>query len=407
VQELKLAEIARERRRESEKKEYKNIVEIFRSGRTYQYDEFKEMLEKMRKPFSCTIEGRDVSVNEADAAIMMEKLALDEISKILVSNKRGADAGTNENPVRKKRRNNAACNTRRGATGFDAIHGAARRDHRDSAKEREKRFKATTREKESIEKLLASIKERKEECEASYQAAMKTAEATQQQEEAAVEKTELERQRQEMRQRAVRNLASTDSGSASNESNLVRNLRESSQMGALPEGNTGILRDPTSSDKEAPNGGVGDALMGASDQQRRETGITLVEQQQAAAAGNNENEEILMQDVQTRTTEREPVSVTQYWEVLETSTSLTIGMFLQLFLPKSGVTAKNKPIKWKTLLDKVITPGILTRTQFDSRVENLHRKLGEVEAKLEELEPDTQTTDETEEEEITEDVIET
>ena len=91
-QEIKLGEIAREKRKELEREEYNNIVEIFPSLRTYEYDEFSVMLEKMRKPFSCTIQGRDVKVTECDAAIMMEKSALDEISKMLVSNKRAANA---------------------------------------------------------------------------------------------------------------------------------------------------------------------------------------------------------------------------------------------------------------------------------------------------------------------------
>jgi hypothetical protein len=43
----------------------------------------------MQKSFFCLVNGRDVTVTKADAAIMMEKSALDEIGKILVSNTRG------------------------------------------------------------------------------------------------------------------------------------------------------------------------------------------------------------------------------------------------------------------------------------------------------------------------------
>jgi hypothetical protein len=70
-------------------------------------------------------------VTEADAAIMMETSALDEISKILVSNKRVANDGTNK-PDAKQRRNNVACNTTRGAIGFNALNGVARCDHREN-----------------------------------------------------------------------------------------------------------------------------------------------------------------------------------------------------------------------------------------------------------------------------------
>jgi hypothetical protein len=68
----KIAEIAREKRKELEREEYNNIIEIVQSGRTYEYVKFTAILAKMQKPFSC----------------MMETSALDEISKILVSNKR-------------------------------------------------------------------------------------------------------------------------------------------------------------------------------------------------------------------------------------------------------------------------------------------------------------------------------
>jgi hypothetical protein len=58
-----------------------------------------------------------VTVTKADVAIMMEK------SKILVSNKRAANDGTNK-PAPKQRRNNATCNTTRDASGFNTLHGA-------------------------------------------------------------------------------------------------------------------------------------------------------------------------------------------------------------------------------------------------------------------------------------------
>jgi hypothetical protein len=52
-----------------------------------------------------------------------------------------------------------------------------------------------------------------------------------------------------------------------------------------------------------------------------------------------------------------------------------MDLFLHLFVPKSGVLQKNKGVKWKTLNERVIVVGLLTKTQFDSRVENLVRKL--------------------------------
>jgi hypothetical protein len=88
------------------------------------------------------------------------------------------------------------------------------------------------------------------------------------------------------------------------------------------------------------------------------------------------------------------VSVPEYWQVVETSTTATMNLFLRLFLPKCGVLQKNKPIKWITLQNKIVLTGVLTKTQFDSRVEDLSRTLRSVNVKLAELEPGTPPTDE-------------
>jgi predicted ATP-dependent Lon-type protease len=59
-----------------------------------------------------------------------------------------------------------------------------------------------------------------------------------------------------------------------------------------------------------------------------------------------------------------------------------MDLFLHLFVPKSGVLQKNKGVKWKTLQEKVIIVGVLTKTQFDSRVEDLARKLRVIDEEL-------------------------
>jgi hypothetical protein len=59
-----------------------------------------------------------------------------------------------------------------------------------------------------------------------------------------------------------------------------------------------------------------------------------------------------------------------------------MDMFLRLFVPNSGVLVKNKRVKWETLNEKVVKVGLLTKTQFDSRVENLVRKLRIIEEAL-------------------------
>jgi hypothetical protein len=337
IQEIKLGELAREKRKELEREEYNKLQQIILSGRTYEYSEFSEMLAKMRKPFSCTVQGRDVTVTEADAAIMMEKSALEEISKILVSNKR-ANANTDGRGP-KRQRNNAACNTTRGATGFDAIHGAARRDHRENSALREKHVKDLRREKESTSKLLILIRDRKLECSEAYLAALGKARA-------AVQKRKQEREEKENAVRRQTGVAAVD---------------------------TTAVNSP----------------------EEEEEGSNVQTSVAAEVIGDDDSDnEMCEESVQRAREDMIQVSVPEYWEVVEKSTTATMNLFLRLFLPTCRVLQKNKPIKWMTLQEKVIQPGALTKTQFDSRVEDLSRKLRTVNVKLAGLEPSTPTADE-------------
>jgi hypothetical protein len=161
----------------------------------------------------------------------------------------------------------------------------------------------------------------------------------------------------------------------------------------VPNGSRGetpnVPRTPNGSD------GVGGSL-------KEPNGSPNGSQQQgvgpAGGEGKNENrseEEMFAEE--TRQKENEKVSVPEYWQVLEKSTSDTMDLFLRVYVPKCGILNKNKPIKWMTLDEKVILMGLLTRTQFDSRVENLGRRLTLIQSKLagfqqnnseESLEPD-------------------
>jgi hypothetical protein len=113
-----------------------------------------------------------------------------------------------------------------------------------------------------------------------------------------------------------------------------------------------------------------------------------------AIGDDDSDDEICEDSVRRAREEMVQVSVPEYWQVVEKSTTATMNLFLRLFLPTCRVLQKNKPIKWMTLQEKVIQPGALTKTQFDSRVEDLSRKLRTVNVKLAGLEPSTPTADE-------------
>ena len=114
-----------------------------------------------------------------------------------------------------------------------------------------------------------------------------------------------------------------------------------------------------------------------------------------AIGDDDSDDEICEDSVRRAREEMVQVSVPEYWQVVEKSTTATMNLFLRLFLPTCRVLQKNKPIKkWMTLQEKVIQPGTLTKTQFDSRVEDLSWKLRTVNVKLAGLEPSTPTADE-------------
>jgi len=69
--------------RELENKEFRNLCDRFQSGSEYQFEEFLEMIDRMRKPFVCQIEGHEVSLAQDDCAIMMETSALRAITQSL------------------------------------------------------------------------------------------------------------------------------------------------------------------------------------------------------------------------------------------------------------------------------------------------------------------------------------
>ena len=84
--------------------------------------------------------------------------------------------------------------------------------------------------------------------------------------------------------------------------------------------------------------------------------------------------------------EEQNVPVTEYWQVLENSTGVTMDLFLNLFIPKCGILLQNKPIEWNTIYEKVIQLGVLVKTQYDCQVEDLIQRLHTIEAEVAELE---------------------
>jgi len=68
---------------ERELTEYNNLCEKFQSGEGYQFEEFLDMIDWMRKPFVTQVEGHEVSLSQDGCAIMMETSCVRAITNSL------------------------------------------------------------------------------------------------------------------------------------------------------------------------------------------------------------------------------------------------------------------------------------------------------------------------------------
>jgi len=66
-----------------ERKEFEIIVTVMQSGSKYHFEDFLEMVDQIQKPFTCFIDGHEVSITQDDSAIMMEKSVMKEIGEAL------------------------------------------------------------------------------------------------------------------------------------------------------------------------------------------------------------------------------------------------------------------------------------------------------------------------------------
>ena len=69
--------------RNFEKQEFENIVTIIKSDNEYRFEDFLELVDRIQKPFTCFIEGHEVSITQDDTAIMMEQSVMKEITNSL------------------------------------------------------------------------------------------------------------------------------------------------------------------------------------------------------------------------------------------------------------------------------------------------------------------------------------
>lgn len=165
-----LVKKAREARKKADWLEYKALVQTITERlegdvrTTYSFDDFGELVSRLRAPFKADVDGYRVMVTGQDAAIMMDDLALEAIRKKLLGGKekRQQEAG-NIAPNKRQRTGggNQAVNTAFGATGPDALHQTSCRDTGQCKKAKEQKIRSLGAERKTIETTLRNLKDKK------------------------------------------------------------------------------------------------------------------------------------------------------------------------------------------------------------------------------------------------------
>jgi len=154
--EKRIQKTGMEKLREQEFQEYNNIREKFESGGEYKFEEFLEMIDRLRKPFVCQVEGHEVSLAQDDCAIMMETSTVRAITQSLFVGKE-KQSGENQNKRQRQQHAGATVRTKCGATGLVALHQTSLCDNRLSKIAIKKAKDKLGRESKNILTMLTSL----------------------------------------------------------------------------------------------------------------------------------------------------------------------------------------------------------------------------------------------------------
>jgi len=162
-------EKAKEEQRHFERIEFENILTVMKSDKEYCFEDFLEMVDRIRKPFVCFIEGHEVSITQDDSAIMMERSVMKDITDSLFHGQKRFNSGSeNEQVQKKQRQGNQAVHTEKGATAITALHQTAKRDERQNQLALKKTIDSVTREIKQVETVLTGLTTQKNKKPQSY-----------------------------------------------------------------------------------------------------------------------------------------------------------------------------------------------------------------------------------------------
>jgi len=145
-----------------EYEEYNKMCERFKSGDVFQFEEFLDMIDRMRKPLVCQIEGHEVSLTQDDCAIMMEASAVRAITDSLFVDKEKQNGQGNNQTMqqqqnKRQRNGNQTVRTECGATGIVALYQTAQRNSREKKQAIKKVKDKLERESKNISTTLTSL----------------------------------------------------------------------------------------------------------------------------------------------------------------------------------------------------------------------------------------------------------
>ncbi len=119
---------------EVEIEQYNSLCRRFEAGATpYALEEFLEMIDSMRRPFICQIDGHEVSLTQDDCTIMMETSTMKAITKSLFTGKDTKRKSQAQDPQQQNKWQNCGnpmVRTECGATGIMAFHQTSLRNSR-------------------------------------------------------------------------------------------------------------------------------------------------------------------------------------------------------------------------------------------------------------------------------------
>jgi hypothetical protein len=150
--------LAKQKQKEGERDEFDNMKLGIANGE-FDFSNFQLLLERMRAPFDCDIEGVNILVTPDDATVMFDTAALKAMKRVLMNTE---GIGDNNGPPKKRRRNTAAAETGLGLGCNQAHYQTERRDRTQNDAAKATLLKQNLAEKDTIVEILTAFGPRKD-----------------------------------------------------------------------------------------------------------------------------------------------------------------------------------------------------------------------------------------------------